>query len=206
MASFSYCKCKKCQKVKANSENDIWIHTGTGNLSKDYFLSLEDGTHVKDFFTQPNLIRSSQEYNYWKPSSCIWFSNGSWLFDPYCDGSHADDIEDEMDDEFKDYKYRSVVIKSPKNILRISTLEDLNNFIEKYTGIGIRNKIMWEKISDDGYYGVAFNFRKVDHLTGDRSDRLKEKYKWHCSWDVESLCIFDIRAFDDVVVTDISFN
>ena len=72
------------------------------------------------------------------------------------------------------------------------------------------NSINWDKIYDkgNGYWGVAFNFRKLEHLKVIDKKGTTEtywpkytysQYSWHLSYDVESLIIFDTRAFDDTV-------
>lgn len=59
--------------------------------------------------------------------------------------------------------------------------------------------INWNKVRDDGYYGVAFEFTKVSEL-GVSFEKCFEKYMWHCGFDVESLAIWNINAFDNTVV------
>lgn len=298
--AFSYCECQNCKYVKFNSENNIWIHRGKGNLSREEFDILECGSIVEDIFDPPNKNFRRNQVS--KPIGAIWFSNGSWLFDPYCEGGH-----NKVDsDEHKVKKTRVLCTKLPKNILHIATLTELDEFTEKYTGmttsietIGVLNEIrkiekdsrikqllkgtyeeimeeqrkffeanfidfdnlveiiekncletdvnsikkhkeikecigdknitieviynfiklkklksidetfernydiiFWDKVAEDGYYGISFYFRKARHLPG-YNDANSNKYIWHCAWDVESLCIFDLRAFGDITIEEV---
>ena len=61
----------------------------------------------------------------------------------------------------------------------------------------VYNSIDWDEIAKK-YYGVAFNFRKVFHISNRDYDR--SKFKWHAGYDVETLIIFDLKALVDVSV------
>ncbi len=223
------CQCRNCDMVRANALNDVWIHKGRGNMTLEQFNNVEVGTSVKFIFDQP--IRRSK-YNGFgfddKPKNVIWFSNGTWLYDPYCGGCHEDNTT-KVDKKV-------VVIKSPKNILRISTITELEAFINKYqyydkygkryygtqtyteymfdimsdlydylVGNVIRKcaYMNWDKVYSDGYYGVAFTFRRWDQLYEDGWS-YNSRYNWHDGYDVESLMIFDTRAFDDANIEIVS--
>ena len=51
----------------------------------------------------------------------------------------------------------------------------------------------WTAVRTAGYYGVAFHFCNVNEIGLNRRDN---KYYWHNAFDVESLCIFDLKAVD----------
>jgi hypothetical protein len=62
------------------------------------------------------------------------------------------------------------------------------------------SKINWTAVQASGVYGVAFEFRKAYELPEyDKSTRFDCKYRWHDGFDVESLCVWDFRAFDNTV-------
>lgn len=312
MNPFSYCDCDKCKKVAENSKNEIWMHLPHNN---DIVLTGKS-VIVKNFF-RPLIQSTDLNFASVKPVNVIWFSNGSWIFDSFCEGSH---------DNMPPHAANVAIIKSPKNILNISTIDELDAFAEKYAGARLSNKtlrrhkiiadikkdhwiihitdskkffdctrqtfqnlgldfdkilqlikdncidknilefvdfletaypkiyeeygkipltksdiamfddakdaikykirnsvttlydlikveileslpdetekdfslIRWNAVHNDGYYGVAFNFRKVYHIKIDWSF-FNDKYSWYIGWDVESLCIFDTRAFDNTV-------
>lgn len=199
--NFSYCGCNHCDKIIQNSQNGIWIHSGIGTMSNDDFKNVPDGTCIENFFEQP--IKRSKYKSFYgrfntKPKNVIWFSNGTWLFDSYCEGH----------DNVELCKRKVVIIKEPKNILSISTIKELDNFVDKYGEnmyefLSTYKIIRWDKIYDEGYYGVAFNFRKINHVDPNITYIGENmKYFWHCGFDVETLCIFDTRAFDDQVIID----
>lgn len=237
--NFSYCKCKKCKIVSYNSKNNIWIHQGYGILNHDDFYNIPNGTIHDDIFIQPTKrtdYTSFYEHYRNKPQGVIWFSNGSWLFDPCCGGSngHYENETEEIDSDKTTAETKVIIIKNPKNILSINTIEELDNFINKYNvqmqtckksiyekcmdyiwnildyanhkyDNAFLHHIRWDKIYQNGYYGVSFNFRKVEHLYQDidKYDVFDNKYVWHYGFDVESLCIFDTRAFDNKVLIDV---
>ena len=224
MAAFSYCRCDNCKVVAINSQNETWYHKPGQRCLDEY----ADGTILHDFFKQPGKAGKGH-----KPQ-CIWFSCGSWLFDPFCDG-HRDACDKQS--------IRVVKIQKPKNILSISTFDEFRDFVGKYAvkipivkqieappyterraylewatnSIKTRvdgyarskDAIAWEDIVRDGYYGVAFNFRKLDHIVKDTDKIVRRElfndYMWHYGFDVESLCVFDIRALDESEVTTVEF-
>ncbi len=184
---FAYCDCPKCSIVSSNSKNDIWLHEGTGKLTRQEFDDIPAMTEKEDLFENPcdqNMSRIGH-----KPSSCIWFSNGSWLFDRYCNGEH--------DKNEPSTAYRVAMIQSPKNILKISTLSDMETFVETYSEKRT-NMIIWSKIIENGYYGVSFNFRKMYHITTNKN-AFSDRFSWHLGFDCETLCILDTQAFDNKV-------
>ncbi|MGB3467535.1 MAG: hypothetical protein WBA74_19775, partial [Cyclobacteriaceae bacterium] len=122
----------------------------------------------------------------YKPS-CFWFSQGTWLF--------GFDIDDSDLEEIEDYELKYVfIIDNPKNILRIENRKDMINFVNKYHFRDKSDYIDWNKVEEDGYYGIFFNFC---HLTDIGLSYENEGYSWFSGFDVESLCIWDLRAFDN---------
>lgn len=87
--------------------------------------------------------------------------------------------------------------------LCLHILFDKHKYSDKYEH---GTAIMWPDIYKAGYYGVSFNFRKVDHLPSQKSiDKCLSQYLWHYSFDVESLCIFDLRAFQNLTIENVKF-
>lgn len=188
---YCLCNCSKCDSVQKYMDQNIWFHkshfTDTLNLSGNVkgIISPYKGSNIP---ISPDTSHGSDT----KPLYALWFSHGSWLFDPYCD----------LDHDKKIYSVRIIKIENPKNILNINSPEELENFIDTYGLFSKYNTryvygITWDKIKEDGFFGVAFNFRKVDELGFDRFDH---RYRWHMGYDVESLMIFDVKAFDDEVM------
>ena len=60
--------------------------------------------------------------------------------------------------------------------------------------------IDWNAVREEGYYGVSFDFPKV-HTIGLKSS----DYPWYSGFDVHSLCIWDIRAFDAIYAKKMFF-
>ena len=194
---FDYCDCPYCKKVKYNSENKIWIHL-TGNthdkecgIHNDFFNYKKNHSYSID--SKPDWLYSDKH----EESKVIWFSNGSWLYDCYCENNH--EINDNHD-------VKVVIIKNPKKILEVYTLKDLWMFIKNYGVYKLPHKgsyivIDWNKIYDDGYNGVSINFRKYYHLLKNTCPTLENYrfFSWHYSFDVESLIIFNPDAFNNTV-------
>ena len=166
------CICNKCNIVRDNILKNKWYH---------YTNKEVDSTTINNYFHKPLL----DKFIDYKPEGCIWFSAGSWLFDPYCDGHDLkkNDV----------CEHNVITVENPINILKITNLEELLNFNEEYKK---RELIDWKKIIDNGYYGVAFTFRKYYYLKGYDKKNEKSCPSWQRTFDVESLCIFDLRAID----------
>lgn len=213
------CACWRCQKTYKNSQEQIWLHQGFGCFDKMTFekLPVPQMLELDNVFTKPRfesvfkqLEEKHEFYHQMKPFGCIWFSNGSWLYDPYCDGSH---------DGEKPESYKVFVTKNPHNVLQITTYKELEAFTNKYAVPKSNDKIQssededefynkntlitWLDVYNDGYYGVAFNFRKVSHIAPVKT--YFERYFWHCAFDVESLCIFDLRAIQNLTIENVDF-
>lgn len=164
--AFDYCACWRCKKVKYNCQNNIWYHEGTGIMNNETFRDAKLGSIVdSDLFIQPTSMRNFSAFkliNHPKPVDVIWFSHGSWLFDPYCDSEHCNCIGDHCYcrgvrgnaqsnaqsnaqdnsqcqcfdgvDHCNGKKSRVIEVINPKNILTISTKEEFEMFVEKYAG------------------------------------------------------------------------
>lgn len=107
----------------------------------------------------------------------------------------------------------------PKSELKLGFLNDvfeyifrnlsLENEINFYKNVALYhprnyNQIMWNNIKDEKndkgkqlYFGVAFEFKNVAELGILYPD--DTKYRWHRGFDVESLCVWNTKAFDDIV-------
>lgn len=189
--SFDDCKCLRCAIVKNNVHNNHWIHAGQGKYYKstdDLFDKLLLGVH-KDIFNELPVQQHGTEY---KPKNVIWFSCGSWLFDPHCNRIHDPCVK------LTPTKYRVITIDNPKNILSIDSYAQLLQFIKMYKNPNIEG-IDWNLVASN-YSGVAFKFRKVFHLR-DAPEGAYDQLKilWHSGYDVESLCIFSTKSFDNIV-------
>lgn len=133
----------------------------------------------------------------YEPSDGIWFSAGSWLFDPHCNGEN----HTLKYDEDNKYDTRKIIkTANPKNILIISNIESMEEFGTKYYDGKI--SIDWHQIKDDGYYGVAFLFRKIQDIDPTQI----YQHTWHLLWDVESLVVWDLRAFQNLTIEDVAFK
>ena len=106
-------------------ESDIWVHcrnlrdkienpTRFDPKSDD----LAKVTPANNYFRVPSIDDLG---NRPKPLESIWFSHGSWVIDPYCDGEYGPLDEAEV-----------VAIQAPKNILRITTLQELREFDDEF--------------------------------------------------------------------------
>ena len=171
------CICNKCNIVRDNILKNKWCH---------YTNKEVDSTTINNYFHKPLL----DKFIDCKPEGCIWFSAGSWLFDPYCDGYDGYDGHDFSNNDVCEHNV--ITVENPINILEITNLEKLLNFNKEYKKC---KSINWKKIIDDRYYGVAFTFRKYYYLKG-YDKKMKIHPSWQLSFDVESLCIFDLRAID----------
>jgi hypothetical protein len=244
-----------------------------------------------------------------KPKGVLWFSRGSWSYDPYHEGDHI------YDGPIKDNAF---VLRNPQNILKINTAQQLKAFVEDYSISRIdvgkqqqreniieylkcrgflrhstrqdvkdyiyssarkacvsngyeydlihtlvrslceqlamawhENKqpdlsenqletlidakdaklpelrtlfnielllcfenlsdrvikdygnINWDKIVENGFWGISFDFCKVDDLDDCNFSSFDEKYRWHLSYDVESLMIFDNRALEGITYENV---
>jgi hypothetical protein len=190
--------------------------TNTIYLNKKQKIPFEKFTKTKDLFYpidkygygSPFVIPS-------KPKNCIWFSRGRWLYNPFnekiCEYVSPDDCF--TTEEF-------IVIQHPKKIFHIRNMDDMKLFTEKYITekkdikdeedddesfddsflVGLPC-LEVEKIKQDGFYGFAIHFCKWYELDDSKNKMrlIRENchYNWQLSYDVESLCILDLRAFNN---------
>lgn len=191
---------------------DIWIHQGKGILPDDFkFHPVTPGddllTGVDTILTDKvfdNRFVSGRDQVSFKPKDAIWFSRGSWLYDPFysdCEGAC---------EQLCAYG-KVLAIKNPRNILAINTVKELLDFVNKYGRASpyYGYDVDWNRVAQD-YDGLALNFRKYYEAIGydDASDEerrtLREKCSWQLSFDVESLVIFNIRSLEQVYALDLN--
>ncbi len=196
--------CRHCRQVRSNAHNNVWVHEGFGLWSKADFdnAELNKMIDVGTLFEEPRVRRKHCGSD-WKPEkgSCIWFSHGNWLWDPFNEHD-SQTCSKSNDNEEEDVTARVVQITSPQNkILHISTEQDIREFVAKY---GATNEyvcgivIDWDAVARD-WFGVSFAFRKIEDVLPRRKkiEAWEKTFMWHRGFDVESLLIFDLRAFKD---------
>lgn len=160
LTQFSYCPCDGCQKVNKNMIHDHWIHKGFGNYTEEQFAQLKLGIYEKAFM-QPEGTKFSK-YKPNKPSKAIWFSCGSWLFDPFCEAHY--NVIPEKNFLRKPHEHvpkiqRVITIDCPKNVLSIDSYEAFLQFVKKYskTRLSKQSQIIKKEIAnlveDDNYFG-----------------------------------------------------
>jgi hypothetical protein len=120
------------------------------------------------------------------------------------DGSlRHETIEDAMREKFPHCEglSKSIFDKKFANINYLISLRNVVNMMCTELIVQIPDKlepdfgkIDWDKIRDAGYWGISFHFCKVGYIGASWID-----YWWHNGFDVESLCIWDLRAFDNIV-------
>lgn len=69
----------------------------------------------------------------------------------------------------------------------------------------IVKNIDWNKIKHDGYYGVAFTFKKIK-CEDKHFDFVYKRYNFHSTFDVETLIIFDNRAINICTYENVVFK
>lgn len=213
-------KCKSCNVIESFANNNIWIHMGQGKMdtNKMAFYKFDPMT-CKESVTlntldtlrfsnmNPAKLNPTQvfndidlpKYNSRKPFDCVWFSHGSWFVDSYNESNGRCEYHRDCEEEIM----KGFAIQNPKNILHVNTKEQLEKFIDEYEGKDEKftdvfsSVINWNKIKENGYYGVSFGFKHVSEI-GYNNFPMKSRYSWHSGFDVESLCIWDLRAFDNL--------
>lgn len=287
---YTKCPCSGCKIVYANYLTDTWYHCGSGLLT-DNSYSPESEIITYDpvqVFHEPKTLHGFGIGP--KPDGAIWFSRGSWSLDSFSDFSHVNPAN-RMPDSVSGTA--QIKISSPVNVLRVTTLEQLEYFIKRYAPfvdslpvlkaqeelewfnhdpyyqgliakfgldgaiekysklldsklnlvqeirneclstqfgklsqkfqldfsirekarivwdlikaseqiklilsnekIQDRSQIDWDMVAADGFWGVAFEFRKVREL--DNTIRsIDNEFRFYDGFDVESLIIFDLRA------------
>ncbi len=198
--------CVSCSVRNLFASQDVWVHKSLKEeieyieiidvTKKD--ITFDHITPLKNVFDEIDITKLDIDY---KPKKILWFSRGSWLYDPYHDNADCKKHNTNIHNE------NGFFIKSPNNILRITNIEQLDKFIDNYSvkKVNYYNynniyiKIDWNKVREvSKCYGVAFEFCKVEELVGFKKS-LDPKYYWYSGFDVESLCIWDLRAFDNIV-------
>ena len=187
--SLEYCVCIHCQKTRERMNKGVWLHD-FGGFRRLQQLVDEYGKEVptRSFFTVdfgPDELHPGP-----KPKQCIWFSAGSWLFD---NEAHGSEVHEETD-EASLFESRVIQIESPHNVVKLSTLQDVRDFEQKYAVDETRKEIDWRRVKEDGYFGVMTTFRKISHLSLNEKDDIGN---WHSGWDVESLAVWDFRALPE---------
>jgi hypothetical protein len=243
--------CDSCLLVNSFHKHDYWLHKGNGNkIPSEINYSILNINHntihddiLKDLPILTNVFydRKQDFFHLNKPNNVVWFSPGDWIINPYyyshtCTGIIDDDQENEDSaNDLYNNKFintKIFMIKNPKNIMRIKTLEDLENFTEKYVPkpqyvtdqtfieyllsyvpfadkLGLIREYKtyikysspdWDLIKKSGYSGIEFGFGKTLDIGASWHDHCN-KYSWHWSYDVISLCIWDFEtAFDNTIV------
>ena len=81
------CECAKCDLVQTYMAKNIWFHKS--RFSDTLKLNGKVTGIINPRERCGKKIPSNTSYgNDVKPMYALWFSHGSWLFDPYCDGNH----------------------------------------------------------------------------------------------------------------------
>jgi len=198
--------------IDSNKEKGIYLHQGFGNLEKidisyqnihfDNF-SLESIAQCtplgNNIFKDQKDIHKTMNWNHSKPFACTWFSNGKWSSDPF---NYLPDENEKLINS----NFELLVTTCPNNILEIRTREQFIQFSEKYSIVISPDKknyerINWDFVRNDGFYGVYFSFSKSYHVGCTWEEY--EKYNWHPSFDVESLVVWDTRAYNEIYAINI---
>jgi hypothetical protein len=129
----------------------IWVHEGLGkfrpfrasdgtfqypdkpshpNLKLDMEHPIDLATQginpCQDIFDNPADLPLTGGPCDMKPINIIWFSHGSWPFDPYHEENREECLASDLDGK------EFLMIQSPCNILEIRTIEDLQDFVHKF--------------------------------------------------------------------------
>ncbi len=174
------CDCEKCLKVKFNLKNDLWYHLTKINLP------LGQRGNLYDLFPndkEKNILIKD------KPKNVLWCSAGTWLYDPYHDMEH-------MNTKSTISKILLITkISSDVNILRITNVKELIDFRKQYGK-------KWDIVKSK-YDAMSIEFCKFICLDS-IDDKTYDLCEWQLSYDVESLMIFNKKAFNyDVVYLEI---
>jgi hypothetical protein len=212
-------KCLFCDLIDKFRTYGYWIHCGFGNreyekieyselyfnneiIKSDYF----DKCDILKDLPKLDIIFDLNHRNYSqvvtrKPKNVVWFSPGDWI---RIKNQHIC-----KNNEFNNMKI--FMIKNPKNILKISTLEELDVFCKKYIPeftssnhdrdyYVYKNIPDWDLVKKSDYAGIEFNFAKTTDIGASYIEYLT-KYNWHITFDCISLCVWDFdMAFNNSVV------
>jgi len=214
-----YGRCLACEFRRNNLKDNLWIHSTRGgntmftnkiNLNDNTRVNLRSMTSIDSYFKLGN----GNLQTFFKPYNSLWFSRGTWLYDRY----HERPYDHEKHEIDCDHAF---IIKDPVNILYIRNKEDMVSFVDKYLDVSKEDRekldkiegptsvsfiqnmfIKWDDVRKDGYYGCAFEFCKVNDIGIE--NEFDYKYTWYSMYDVESLCVWDSRAFDTMYPVSIS--
>lgn len=64
--------------------------------------------------------------------------------------------------------------------------------------------INWQKIKDDGWHGIFFNFRKISHIVPPGTPYDWREFEWHEGFDSESAVVWDEEAFRGMTVETVT--
>lgn len=165
-------------------------------MKEDEFSALENSTTMKttDIFNSYDRLPGIGS----KPLA-VWFSAGSWVYD----GGDNKEIHKPDYQKPENCPMKCKMIKSTyqENILTITDGDELVEFTDKYKYDLNTEIIDWNKVANDGYWGIRITFRKLRHVGVDWKDA-----KWFTGWDVESLAVWGLEAFgktleiEDIVI------
>jgi hypothetical protein len=140
-------------------------------------------------------LRYFKQHNNIMPYSLIL--NDSDEFLEFMESKKKNSMISEMVEDAK-YIYK-ISIKKDANILKISTLKQVDEFMEKYEQYEIHGTLIkWKKVSED-YDGVIFNNVKkiqesIDNLIFDNNeinDDVFNKYSWYSTLVFSRAYIFN---------------
>lgn len=109
----------------------------------------------------------------------------------------------QIDEKFMPSAFEMSFYQSPVDLMldRTCRLQEFYNFHlldalaeKKDTFRRDPHVIDWEKVRADGWYGVFFNFRDIEHIVPPDSPYDWYEFRWHSGYDVESLIVWDRRA------------
>lgn len=212
------CQCYICNKVLMNLERNNWFFSGKIRLNPED-LVVGNTFSAEDVFNRPVLYGGyragpTQAFQDAPPIMC---DAGSFPIRPYCHYDHPDECIDWVNKLVNQGKML-LQITDPVNVLKISSIEELDAFAKKYGDRGVYSRhINWKAVQDDGYYGASFSFRKVEHLPGSRPKEKRAEdldvfgivpptyHAWRTGFDREACWIWDLRAIPEVTVVGMPF-
>lgn len=212
--SYDYTRenCSSCKAINDLTKANVWVHSGFGVLEKEQFLKqaekqfiiVSETMNLSNLLPYPNIfLEREKKYtkpkplNAWlggKPTDCIWFSRGGWIHRIFGEYDHCGEEESDIDLQ------PVVAVQNPKNIYTIENMEGIDQFVEEYQVPKEKNplsdlhtSIDWERLQKEGYWGFVIDIQEIRGL----ALRNTSKYLWAHMFDVESLCVWDNRAFGD---------
>jgi len=207
-------ECNFCITVKSLRKQGVWIHmcqtfdkqipiqksnlsinisTDESNInhlpkvsSCDVFKNREIYYQAKPFRNITTTLNTMK-----KPTGCLWFSHGSWIFDSYIDTTCEDNCPSyDRNNLYAPGDLYAITSKDIdlSKIYIIDTLQKLQEFEKSY--VVSYNSVNWDLVRKDGYCGCIFEFdrRTIPSI--------------NCflnGFDVETLVIWDISCVKTVV-------